>query len=57
MQDVNAAVARLEVNRFVRVILGDRLPKHILEGHAEALRQRRECFGNFADDRGHRPRV
>ena len=57
MQDVDTAVARLEMNRLVRIILGDRLPKHILERDAEALRQRRECFGNFADDRGHRAKV
>ena len=57
MQNVNSAVAWLKMNRFVRVVLGDRLPKHILKGHAEALRQRRECFGDFANDRGHRRKV
>jgi hypothetical protein len=57
MQNVNAAVARLEVNGLVRIVLGDRLPKHIFERDTEALRQRCECLGNFADDRGHRTTV
>jgi len=40
-QDVDASVAVLEMDRVVRVILGDRRPQQILEGDAESFGQRR----------------
>jgi hypothetical protein len=38
VQHVNPTIARLKMHRLVRIILGDRLPKDISEGHAESLR-------------------
>jgi len=57
VKDVNAAIARLEMHRLIRIILGDRLPEHITEGDTEPLRERRECLSNFADDGRHRLRA
>src|SRR4029077_12720651 len=50
VQHVNPAIARLKMHRLVRIILGDRLPKDISEGHAESLRERAERLGNLTDD-------
>jgi hypothetical protein len=53
MQHVNSPIARLKMDRLVRIILGNGLPKHIPERHAEPLRERAERLGNLADDVGH----
>src|SRR5262249_25864814 len=42
VQDVDSAIARLEMYRLMRIILRDGLPEHVPEGHAETFRQRAE---------------
>ena len=53
LQYVNTAIPWLEMNRLVRIVLRDRLPKHISKCHAETLGKGGERLGNFADDRRH----
>src|SRR5258708_6912971 len=53
VQHVNSTVPGLKMDRLIRIILRDRLPKHITESHAESLRERAERLGNLADDVGH----
>jgi len=57
MQHVNAAVARLEMHRLVWIVLRDRLPEHIPEGHAEPFHHSAERREHFAEWRSHNPRV
>lgn len=49
VQHVNAAIARLKMYRFVRVVLRHRLAEHIFERDAEAFHHRGECREHFAD--------
>ena len=53
MQDVDTAVARLEVDRFVRIIFRDGLAPHAAEGDVQSLRQRGEAGADFMKDSGH----
>src|SRR5882724_6762260 len=57
VQDVDPAVARLEVHWFVRVVFRDCLAKNITESHAETLHQRPSSFYHFAYDGWHRLEV
>jgi len=53
VENVNPAVARLKMHRFIRVVLRDRLAKHISKGHAEAFYQRSKRLTHFSYDRWH----
>jgi hypothetical protein len=53
MQHMNPAISRLEVDRLVRVVLRDRLPEHVPEGHAEALGQRCKRLAYFTENGWH----
>ena len=57
VQNVNPTVARLKMNRLVRIVLRDRLTKHVAEGHTEALDQRTKRLAHFSNDRCHELRV
>ncbi len=57
MQYVNSAIARLEMHRFVWVVLRHGFPKNIPEGHAETLHQRLERLTDFTNDGWHRAPV
>ena|SRR6266850_987259 len=57
VQDVDPAIARLEVHGFVWVVFRDSLTKDIAEGHAEALHQRSSSFHYFANNGWHRLEV
>ena len=48
LQDVDPPIARLKMDRFVRIVLRNRLTKHISESDAEALHQGRERLANFS---------
>lgn len=50
VQHVNATVARLEMDGFVRIILRNRLPEHIAEGYAKTFHQRAKRLAHFAKD-------
>src|ERR1700739_1185265 len=50
VQDVNPAIPRLKMNRFVRIIFGNGLAEHRAERHAEALYQSARSLDNFAND-------
>lgn len=54
LQHMNAAIARLEMNRFGGVVLRSRLLEHGLEGDAEALIEHDEGAAEFFNDRCHR---
>jgi hypothetical protein len=53
VQNVNPTVARLKMDRLVRIILRHRLTKHSAEGYAEAFYQRAKRLANFPDNRCH----
>jgi hypothetical protein len=50
LQNVDAAIARLKVHRFVGIIFGGRLSPKIAKGDAEALGQSRDRAADFLDD-------
>jgi hypothetical protein len=50
VEDVNAAVAGLEMDRLFGIIFSHRLAQHIAEGDAEALDQCDEGFARFLED-------
>jgi len=54
VENVDAAVTRLEMDGFFRIIFRDGLPKHIAESHAKAFCERDERFSSFPDDGRHR---
>ena len=54
LQDVNAAIARLDARRDDGEILRGRLLKHGPQGDAEAFYERDERLTDFSNDRGHR---
>src|SRR5271154_4142323 len=56
MEHVDAAIARLKMHLFVRIVLRDGLREHIAESHAEALHQGAKRLSHFANDRWHRIR-
>ena len=53
MQNVNAAITRLKLNRSVGINLGRGFAKHCLQRDAEALHEGRKCCPDFSDDRCH----
>src|SRR5437773_10079579 len=53
VEDVDSAVTRLKMHRFIRIVFSNCLTKHISEGYAEALRQRSKRLAHFPDDRWH----
>ena len=57
VEDVDAAVTRLEMDWFFGIIFCDGFPQHIAEGYAKAFYQRDDCFASFPDDGRHRIRV
>ena len=57
MQHMNAAIARLEMYRLIRVVLRHGFPQHIAERDAKALYQRDKRFACFPDDGRHRTSV
>ena len=48
MQNVNSAVASLEVDRLLGIIFSDGFPQHIAESHAKALYQDCDGFASFS---------
>ncbi|HEY2645887.1 MAG TPA: hypothetical protein VGI34_02885 [Candidatus Acidoferrales bacterium] len=54
MQDMDAAISRLEVNWFFGIIFRDGFPQHIAECHAETFNEGNECFASFSDYGRHR---
>jgi hypothetical protein len=57
VEDVNAAVTRLEMDGFFGIIFCDGFPQHVAEGHAKAFYERDKGFANFPDDGRHRNSV
>jgi hypothetical protein len=55
LQNVNAAVTRLNAGGNFRKIFGRRGAEHRPQRDAEALEECYECFADFLDQRGHRP--
>src|SRR5437868_7014646 len=55
VQYVNAAIARLKMDRLVRIILGGALSPKVAKGDAEASCQSRDRAANFFYDRSHIP--
>jgi hypothetical protein len=53
LQNMNAAVAGLEMHGLVGVVLGGRLSPKIAKGDAEALSQRSDRAANFFQERSH----
>ena len=47
LQNMNAAISRLEVDRIVRIVFRHRLAEHILERNRKALHQRHGRFPGF----------
>ena len=47
LQNVNPAIAWLHTRGYVRKILGRRFAEHGLQRHAEAFKERYECFADF----------
>ena len=50
LQDVDAAIAGLKMNRLVRIIFGGALSPKIAKGDTEAFRQGRDRAANFFED-------
>lgn len=50
LEDVDAAIARLNAGRDVGKALGGSLPKHGPQGDAEAFEERHECLADFSYD-------
>jgi hypothetical protein len=50
LQNVDAAIARLKMDRLVGIIFGGRLSPKIAKGDAEALSQSRDRVADFSDD-------
>ena len=48
MQDMDPAIARLEVNRFFGIIFGHGLAEHICEGDAKTFCERHERVTKFS---------
>ena len=57
VEDVNAAVTRLEMDGFFGIIFCDGFPQHVAEGHTKAFYERDKGFASFPDDRRHRNSV
>jgi len=53
LQNVDAAIASLEVHGLVRIILRGALSPKIAKGNAEAFRESRYGAANFFEDRSH----
>src|SRR5207249_11803233 len=53
VQDVDPAVTRLKMHRFVWIVFRNCLTKHISEGYAEAPNQRAKRLAHFPQDRCH----
>ncbi len=54
VQNVDAAITRLEMDGFFGIIFGDGFPQHVAESHAKALYERDERFASFPDHGWHR---
>ena len=54
VQNVDAAVTRLEMDGFFGIIFRDGFPQHIAEGHAKAFYKRYKRFASFLDNGRHR---
>jgi hypothetical protein len=54
VENVDAAVTRLEMDGFFRIIFRDGLPQHIAERHTKAFDEGDKRFASFLDDGGHR---
>jgi len=57
VENMNAAVPRLEMNGFFGIVFCDGLAQHVAKRDAKALYERDERFTNFFDDRCHRVSV
>src|SRR5258708_29350383 len=57
VQDMDPAIAWLEMHSLVWVVFRDRFAKDIAEGHAETLHQRSSSFYHFPNDGWHRLEV
>jgi hypothetical protein len=57
VENVNAPVARLEMNGLFWIIFGDGLPQHVSESYAEAFYKRDKRFASFPEDGRHRVSV
>jgi hypothetical protein len=57
VENMDAAVSRLEMDGFFGIIFGDGFPQHVAEGHAEAFYKRDEGFASFSDEGRHRTPV
>lgn len=57
VEDMDAAIARLEMDGFVRIVFGDGFSQHVAEGDAEAFGQRRTGLTEFPENRRHVTKV
>lgn len=53
MKDVNAAIARLKMNRFFGIIFSNGFAQHVAKRHAETFYKRDERFAGFFNDGRH----
>lgn len=54
VKNVDAAIARLEMDGFFGIIFRDGFPQHVTESDAKAFYERKKSFARFLNDGRHR---